>query len=94
MTVVQAGVAETGLADACCDAIFMEAVYHHFSKPAAIDVGLFRALRPGGPRRVLGGRRMRVHADAERVFRVEGLFRLPLECETPGGQPPSVSTVW
>src|SRR5262249_58412465 len=29
VTVVQAGVAETGLPDACCDAIFMEAVYHH-----------------------------------------------------------------
>ena len=48
VTVVQAGVAETGLPDACCDVIFMEAVYHHLSEPAAIDAGLFRALRPGG----------------------------------------------
>jgi SAM-dependent methyltransferase len=48
VTVVQAGVAETGLPDACCDAIFMEAVYHHLSKPAEIDAGLLRALRPGG----------------------------------------------
>lgn len=48
VTVVQAGVAETGLPDACCDAIFMEAVYHHLAKPAEIDAGLFRALRPGG----------------------------------------------
>lgn len=45
---VQAGVATTGLPDACCDAILLRHVYHHLSEPAALDAALFRALRPGG----------------------------------------------
>ena len=32
---------------------------------------------------LLAGRRMRVHADSERAFRVEGLLRLPLTNEPP-----------
>ena len=48
VTVLEAGIADTRLPDDCCDVIFMEAVYHHFSKPAQIDASLLRALRPGG----------------------------------------------
>lgn len=48
VTVVEAGVAETGLPDACCDAILLRHVYHHLTQPTEIDAGLFRALRPGG----------------------------------------------
>jgi ubiquinone/menaquinone biosynthesis C-methylase UbiE len=40
-------------ADCCipassCDAIYMRAVYHHFTDPAAMNTSIFRALRPGG----------------------------------------------
>jgi ubiquinone/menaquinone biosynthesis C-methylase UbiE len=48
VTVVEGGVSETGLPEKCCDAIFMRAVYHHLTDPAAIDASLLRALRPGG----------------------------------------------
>ncbi len=48
VVVVEAGVAETGLPDACCDAILLRHVYHHLTQPVEIDAGLFRALRPGG----------------------------------------------
>ena len=48
VTVLQAGVDRTNLPDACCDAIFMRNVYHHFSDPAAINRSLFAALKPGG----------------------------------------------
>jgi ubiquinone/menaquinone biosynthesis C-methylase UbiE len=48
VTVVEAGVSQTGLPEKCCDAIFLRAVYHHLTDPAAIDASLLRALRPGG----------------------------------------------
>jgi SAM-dependent methyltransferase len=48
VTVVEAGISETGLPEKCCDAIFMRSVYHHLTDPAAIDASLLRAPRPGG----------------------------------------------
>jgi predicted methyltransferase len=45
---VPAADASTNLSSACCDSIFMRLVYHHLTKPAAIDASLFRALKPGG----------------------------------------------
>src|SRR5262249_17765045 len=33
---------------ACCEAIFMRRVYHHFTNPARTDAELFRDLKPGG----------------------------------------------
>ena len=39
---------ETNLPAACCDAIFLVKVYHHFTEPAAINQSLFESLRPGG----------------------------------------------
>ena len=48
VTVVEAGVSETGLPEKCCDAIFMRGVYHHLTDPPAIDASLLQALRPGG----------------------------------------------
>jgi predicted methyltransferase len=48
VTVVEAGATVTGLPDGCCDAVLMRNVYHHLTDPAAIDAGVFRALKPGG----------------------------------------------
>ena len=48
VVVVQAGVAETGLPEDCCDAIVMRKVYHHLTQPAEIGASVFRALNPGG----------------------------------------------
>jgi SAM-dependent methyltransferase len=48
VTVVEATDRSTNLPDACCDAIFMRDVYHHFTRPEDITQSLFRALKPGG----------------------------------------------
>jgi ubiquinone/menaquinone biosynthesis C-methylase UbiE len=39
---------QTGLPQGCCDAILLRLVYHHFTDPSAMRLGLWRALRPGG----------------------------------------------
>jgi tRNA A58 N-methylase Trm61 len=38
----------TGLPAACCDAILLRLVYHHFTDPTAMRRSLWQALRPGG----------------------------------------------
>lgn len=38
----------TGLDAACCDAVLLRMVYHHFTDPRAMRRSLFAALRPGG----------------------------------------------
>jgi ubiquinone/menaquinone biosynthesis C-methylase UbiE len=48
VTVIEGAISRTNLPDACCDAIFSRDVYHHLTDPTAINVDLFRALRPGG----------------------------------------------
>lgn len=48
VTPVEGREAETNLPDACCDAIFMRAVYHHFDDPPAMNASLFKSLKPGG----------------------------------------------
>jgi ubiquinone/menaquinone biosynthesis C-methylase UbiE len=37
-----------GLPEACCDAILLRMVYHHFEDPSALRPQLYHALRPGG----------------------------------------------
>ncbi len=37
-----------GLPSACCDAIFMSKVYHHFTDPETMNRSFFDSLRPGG----------------------------------------------
>jgi SAM-dependent methyltransferase len=48
VTVVQAHASDTGLPMNCCDAVVLRRVYHHLSDPAATNVDLLRAVRPGG----------------------------------------------
>ncbi len=48
VAVIEGAVSTTNLPDACCDALFSRAVYHHLTDPAAINADIRRALRPGG----------------------------------------------
>lgn len=48
VTVIEAGVDSTNLPQACCDAIYMRNVYHHFENPTSINRSLFASLKPGG----------------------------------------------
>ena len=48
VTVLQSAAAETNLPAACCDALFMRLVYHHFGDPPAMNASLLRSLKPGG----------------------------------------------
>lgn len=46
--VVEADDRQTNLPGACCDAIVMRDVYHHFADPAAMNASLLAALKPEG----------------------------------------------
>ena len=46
--VVEGHEAHANLPDACCDAIFMRNVYHHFADPETMNASFARALKPGG----------------------------------------------
>jgi ubiquinone/menaquinone biosynthesis C-methylase UbiE len=48
VTLIEASESNSNLPAACCDAVFMRRVYHHFTHPQEINRSLFRALRPGG----------------------------------------------
>ena len=48
VSVVTSKEADTGLADGCCDAIFLRRVYHHLTKPEEFDARVVAALKPGG----------------------------------------------
>jgi predicted methyltransferase len=48
VTVIEAASQSTNLMPACCDAIFMRRVYHHFDDPRAIVADINRALKPAG----------------------------------------------
>jgi len=48
VVVVEGSPTETRLPDACCDAIFMRDVYHHFSDPPRMNASILRALKAGG----------------------------------------------
>lgn len=47
-TVVEGDQESSGLREACCDAILLRMVYHHFERPESMRSDLWRALRPGG----------------------------------------------
>jgi SAM-dependent methyltransferase len=49
----------TNLPEACCDALFVRDVYHHFADPAAMNASILRSLKPGGRFAVMDGPRKR-----------------------------------
>jgi predicted methyltransferase len=48
VTVLEGATAATNLPPACCDAIFLRAVYHHLTAADAFDKSLRASLKPGG----------------------------------------------
>ena len=48
LTVVVAGEHEANLPEGCCDAVYMQRVYHHLTDPAGIIASVRHALKPGG----------------------------------------------
>jgi SAM-dependent methyltransferase len=48
VTVLLGNDQDMGLPPACCDAVLLRLVYHHFTDPAAMRASLRRALRSGG----------------------------------------------
>ena len=46
--VIEGHETRANLPEACCDAVFMRNVYHHFGDPAAMHASFLRALKPGG----------------------------------------------
>lgn len=48
ITIIDGDPLKTNLPDACCDALFMQNVYHHFENPTAMNASIFRAVKPGG----------------------------------------------
>lgn len=48
ISVITAGERDANLPDACCDAIYMREVFHHFADPTHTTASLRRALKPGG----------------------------------------------
>jgi ubiquinone/menaquinone biosynthesis C-methylase UbiE len=48
MAVIPAGETETHLPDRCCDVVYMRAVFHHVSDPAAFAASVARAVRERG----------------------------------------------
>jgi ubiquinone/menaquinone biosynthesis C-methylase UbiE len=48
VTLVEGRERESNLPPACCDAIFMRNVYHHFGDPPAMNATLLASLVPGG----------------------------------------------
>jgi len=48
IVVVKSSESSVNLPPGCCDSIYMRLVYHHFTKPDAIDASLLRSLKAGG----------------------------------------------
>lgn len=48
LSVLPAREHDSGLPGGCCDAVYMQRVYHHLTDPAAVIASVRRALRPGG----------------------------------------------
>jgi ubiquinone/menaquinone biosynthesis C-methylase UbiE len=46
--VIEGHETQSNLPEACCDAVFMRNVYHHFGDPPLMNASFLRALKPGG----------------------------------------------
>jgi ubiquinone/menaquinone biosynthesis C-methylase UbiE len=53
VTVLRAGEHDSNLPAACCDAVYMQRVYHHLTDPSAVIASIGRALKPEGRLAVL-----------------------------------------
>ena len=47
VTVLRAGERDSNLPPGCCDAVYMQRVFHHLTDPGAVVESVSRALRPG-----------------------------------------------
>jgi ubiquinone/menaquinone biosynthesis C-methylase UbiE len=48
VVVLEGAARSTNLPNECCDAIFLQDVYHHLSNPQEFDASLLAAVKPGG----------------------------------------------
>jgi ubiquinone/menaquinone biosynthesis C-methylase UbiE len=48
VTVLEAHPARTNLPAACCDAVVIRYVYHHFAEPRPMNRSVFESVKPGG----------------------------------------------
>lgn len=48
VTVIEGDPRVTNLPEACCDALFVRNVYHHFDYPASMNRSIWKSLKPGG----------------------------------------------
>jgi predicted methyltransferase len=48
VTVIEGGAATTNLPDACCDAVFLQNVYHHIVEIAPFNKSVYASLKAGG----------------------------------------------
>jgi ubiquinone/menaquinone biosynthesis C-methylase UbiE len=48
VSVIEAHATRTNLPDACCDALVLRKVYHHFDNPELMNASLRQSLKPGG----------------------------------------------
>ena len=48
VTVLEGAAASTNLPEACCDAIFLQLVYHHIKEIEPFNKSLYASLKPGG----------------------------------------------
>lgn len=75
VTVILGEVDDSGLPEACCDAMLLRHVYHHFAEPEAMAASLLRSLRPGGTIAVVempGRRRGESHSISDEDL-IEGM---------------------
>lgn len=48
VTVIEGDPRVTNLPEACCNALFVRNVYHHFDDPASMNRSIWKSLKPGG----------------------------------------------
>ena len=72
VTGIEAGAVSTNLPEACCDAIVVRFVYHHFDDPVAMNKSILTSLKPGGRLAIIDFAPGRNRKTADPVHRDEG----------------------